>query len=339
MQPETTSALAVISWLARGKAFAKKNSHLDAVDWLAAHRAPEQAQRIFSKGAIGAGSTTDSTLGPEGTVIGNFTETMRTASAFYRILSDGGFTRLPMRVRAGVITSAPSAGVVAEGAAIPVSKVVLNNVTLLPIKVAAMMVVTNELLLNVSAAGQACFSRELQSVVAAAVDTAFVDVIDTGTTPITSTGPNKDLRTALTAVNSAGIARLYWIASEDVGKFGSTLGTSWPAFLAASATGGELANLPLLVSSGVPSGTLYLVDAAGIAADGGPVTADVSSQADALMDTAPSMSSATPTAAQMVSMFQTDSSSLRAVAVIGAAKLRANAVAVVTGITGTTWAA
>jgi hypothetical protein len=238
-----------------------------------------------------------------------------------------------------MVTSSPTAGVVAEGAGIPVSRVVLNNVVLAPIKAAALIVVTTELLLDVGAAGQACFSRELQSVVAAAVDTAFVDVIDTGTTPITSTGPNKDLRAALTAVNSAGIARLYWLAAEDVAKFASTLATSWPAFLAASATGGEMANLPMIASSGVPSGTLYLVDATGIAADGGPVTVDVSTQADVLMDTAPSMNSTTPTAAAMTSMFQTNSTALKALAVFGAAKIRGNAVAVVTGITTTTWAA
>ena len=153
-----------------------------------------------------------------------------------------------MKTRVGMVTSSPTAGVVAEGAAIPVSRVTLNNVVLEPIKCASMVVCTNELLLNTSAAGQACFSRELQSVVAAAVDTNFVDIVDTGTTPITSTGPNKDLRAALTAVNSAGIARLYWLAAEDVGAFASTLATAWPGFAAASATGGELANLPMLVS-------------------------------------------------------------------------------------------
>ena len=77
----------------------------------------------------------------------------------------------------------------------------------------------------------------------------------------------------------------------------------------------------------------------GIAADGGPVSVDVSVQADVLMDTAPSMNSTMPTAATLVNMFQTNSTALKAVAVFGAAKIRSNAVAVVTGITTTTWAA
>jgi hypothetical protein len=311
----------------------------EAGDWLAANRAPERVQRIF-KSAIGAGTSTSATQGD--VAIERFSDAMRTASAFYRILGDGGFTRVPMQKRIGIVTSSPTAGVVAEGASIGVSRVVLDNVTLLPIKVAALMVVTDELLFDVSSPGQACFSRELQGVVAAAVDTAFVDIIDNGTTPITSTSPNKDLRAALLAVNSAGIARPYWLAAEDVAKFASTLSNAaaGPAFAAASATGGELANLPMLVSSGIPSGTLYLVDAAGIAADGAEATVEASGNADVYMDTAPPMNATTPTpSGSLVSMFQTDSIAVKAVATIGAAKLRSSAVALVTGITSTTWAA
>ena len=100
-----------------------------------------------------------------------------------------------------------------------------------------------------------------------------------------------------------------------------------------AASGGELANLPCIVSSGVPAGSLlYLVDASGIAADGGPVTVTASGQADVLMETAPNMSTATPTPAQMVSMFQTNSTALKAHAWFAAEVLRDDAVAVVTGI-------
>jgi hypothetical protein len=264
---------------------------------------------------------------------------MRTASAFFRILSDNGFTRIPLQRRVGMITSAPSAGLLAEGAAIPLSQIVVNNVTLTAIKAAGLIALSEELLLAVDAAGQASFSRSLQAVLAAAVDTAFIGVIGTGTTPVTSVSPNKDLRALLVAVNMAGIARPYFIASVDVGKFASSLPTFLPAFAAASATGGELCNLPLLVSSGVPAGTLYLIDGAGIAADAGPPEVTVSAEADVQMDTAPTGSSATPTPATMVSMYATNNVAVKAMAIFGAAKLRADAVAVVTGITTTTWAA
>ena len=78
--------------------------------------------------------------------------------------------------------------------------------------------------------------------------------------------------------------------------------------------------------------SLYVINAAAIAADGGPVTVDVSTQADVLMDTAPTMSSDTPTPAQMTSMFQSNSTALKASAWFGAQVLRDDAVAVVSDI-------
>ena len=93
-----------------------------------------------------------------------------------------------------------------------------------------------------------------------------------------------------------------------------------------------MANLPAIVSSGVPAGELYLVDASGIAADGGPVTVRASTQADVLMDSAPTMDSDTPTPATMTSMFQSNSTALAANAWIAAQVLRDDAVAVITGI-------
>lgn len=336
MQTES-SALATLAWAARGKAVAAKSSRELAESWMLSHGAPERAIRLINKAAVSGGTSSD-VLGT-GIALGPWSDAMRTASAFYRVLDDGGFTRIPMHRRVGLVTSAPSAGVVAEGVAIPVSTIVLNNVLLSPVKAGGLIVLTDELLLAVDAAGQAAFSRTLQGVLAAAVDAAFVNIVATGATPISSVSPNKDLRAALNAVNLVGLARPYWLAAVDVGKFASTLPTFQPAFAAASATGGELANLPLLVSSGVPSGSLYLIDAAGIAADAAGPEIAVSREADIVMDSAPAASSAAPTAASAVSMFATNSFAVKASAVFGAARLRADAVAVVTGITGTTWAA
>lgn len=332
------SAAATLGWIARGKAIARKSNGDEARAFLAANRAPLAAQRIFEKAAIGAGSTSDSTLA-DGVSIARWSDSARTTSAFYHILADGAFVRLPMETRVGMVTSAPSAGVVAEGKSIPVSRVTINNVVVAPQKVGAMLVVSDSLLLAIGAE-QSVFPRELLSVISAAVDTAFVDKIDTGLTPITSTAPMPDLRAALLAVSGVAAPRPYWIAAQDVAKFGSTIGTAKTGapVAAASATGGELAGLPMLVSSGVPAGTLYLVDAAQVAVAAETPTIEVSTQADILMDTAPTGASDVPTAAQMVSMFETNSTALKATAIFGAEKLRSTAVAVVTGISSTTWA-
>jgi HK97 family phage major capsid protein len=344
MSPEP-SAIAQFGWLCRAKGIASKAGHAAAADWLAENGAPASVRQVF-KAAIGAGSTTDSDLGALGSYgisIGQWTDSLRTRSAFYRIMADAAFTRVPLRTRVGLVVSTATAGAVAEGHAIPVSKVKLDNLILEPMKAGGLIVVTDELLRSIGVAGQSLLNRELAAVVSDAVDAAFLDlIVDTGTTSTASAGTTAvnakhDLRTALLAVTAVGAPKLYWIVAPDVAKKASTLADTagLDAFPAMSAAGGEMANLPAVVSSGVPAGEAYLVNAAGIAADAGPVTVDVSSQADIQMDTAPTTTSATPTASTLVSMFASNSTALRCDAWFGAQVLRDDTVAVITGINWT----
>jgi HK97 family phage major capsid protein len=337
MPPE--NAIATLGWVARAAGIANKSYRGAAEDWLLASGAPERVQRIV-KSPIGAGTTTDSDLGAYGISIGTWSDSLRTRSVFYRLLADSAFTRAPVRTRVGMMTSTATGAMVPEGESVPVSRATLANILLAPTKVSALIVVTDTLLHDVSAAGQSLFNRELGGAISDAVDAAFLAmIVSTSTTSNASTGTQAvdakhDLRTALLSVPAVGNAKLYWVCAPDVAKRASTLeGGGLDAFPAMSATGGEMANLPAIVSSGVPSGELYLVDASGIAADGGPATVGASNQAAILMDTAPVMSSATPTPAQMISMFQTNSTALKADAWIAAQVLRDDAVAVVTGIT------
>jgi hypothetical protein len=336
---EAVSAAAVLGWIARGQAVASRGYPGDAANWLAANGAPERAQRIV-KAAIGAGTTTDSDLGSYGISIGQWSEACRTRSVFYRLLADGAFVAMPMYTPIGIAVGTLSGALVDEGAGTPVGKVKIGNVQLLPHKAVALIVVTQELLRDVSSAGQTLFNRELLGAISDAVDSAvFEMLIDTSSPSIASTSPLADLRAALLAVNSVGLARLYWVAAPDVAKLASTLSITdgGPAFAAASATGGELANLPLLVSSGLGAGTLALLNGSGIAANGLAPVVSVSTQADIAMDTAPPMNATTPTPAQMVSMFQTNSAAVKAIAEFAVEKLRDDAVTTVTGINATTW--
>jgi hypothetical protein len=97
-------------------------------------------------------------------------------------------------------------------------------------------------------------------VVSDAVDSAFLNVItDTGTTSTPSSGPEAanakaDLRAALLSIDAVSDQRLYWIASVDVAKKASTLASQGIDVVGSmSVSGGEMANLPCLVSSGVPA--------------------------------------------------------------------------------------
>lgn len=331
MQMSEPSAVGLLAWRARYKALAARMDAARAEAQLVAWRVPEPVRRA----AVGAAGSLGQIV-----EIGAWSNSAQTVSSFYRMLNDNAFVQIPAHVRVGMMTSSPAAGVVGEGKAVPVSQVVIGNIVLLPTRVGSLIVCTDSLLFDVSAPGQAMFNRELLSRLGAAVDAAFVAKISSGLTPITSTAALADVRAAMLAVASDAAERPYFIASTDVGKLAATLSDvkGGPAFAAASSIGGELCNLPLLVSSGLAAGTLYYVNAAQIVANGEAPTINVSSEADIQMDTAPGSASDLPTAASLVSMFTTNSTALRSTVLFACDKLRANAVSVVTGITATTWA-
>jgi hypothetical protein len=163
-------------------------------------------------------------------------------------------------------------------------------------------------------------------------------IVDSSTPSIASSGPTAsyakaDLRAAMLAMNPDGAGNLYWISAVDVARKACTLASQGlDAFPNMGPQGGEMAGTPAVVSSGVPAGSLYLVDASQIAADGGPVTARTSNKTDILMDSAPLMNSSTPTPATLVSMFTTNSTATLASAWFAAQRLRDDCVSVITDI-------
>jgi hypothetical protein len=339
--PPDISAVAQLGWIARSHAVASRPGLQGtsffgrAADWAAAVGAPRQIVEQI-KSPVGAADSTE--VGPYGISIGAWSDSARTASVFYRLLSEA-FVRMPLHVPIGMVVGTTAGHLVNEGAATPVGRIRFANVQLQPQKALALIVCTDTFLRDVGAAGQSLFNRELLSAIAAAVDSAFISqLIDTDSPSFASTSPLVDLRKLLLGVNSVGTPRLYFVGSPDVGKLGSTLATNSPAFAAASAGGGELANLPFIISSGLAPGTLALLDGSGIAANGLAPTVEATSTADIQMDSAPSMSSTTPTSsATVVSLFQTNSAAIKATAVFAIEKLRADAISVCTNISGTTW--
>ena len=78
--------------------------------------------------------------------------------------------------------------------------------------------------------------------------------------------------------------------------------------------------------------TLYVVNAASIAAAGGPIDVRESRQSSVSMLDDPAMDSTTPTAATLVSLWQNNLVGWMAGAVFGAQKLNDNAIAIVENI-------
>jgi hypothetical protein len=297
-------ATLTLPMLARGRAPASLTNADDAANWLIQNNAA-RAARIL-KAPVPASSTTNNDVA---VIIAAWTSSMASASVFYKLLNDGLFRKLPPHVRIALATSSPTAGIVLEGRAAPISRVVIEHTVLQPVTVVSMLVATRELLLEPGAEG--LFVKELRSVLAQSVDAALVGILFDGTTattiPSSGTSPAAavaDLRAALLALGPVGEAsRLVALASTNVAMMAATLGgEGGGTFPGMTPAGGQLRGLNCLVSNGIPAGQLAVLDAAQVAAAATEVDVQVSTEADLEMSDAPVSDSTVPTGASMVSM-------------------------------------
>ncbi|WP_327205887.1 phage major capsid protein [Rhizobium beringeri] len=304
-------------------------------DGVAAHalaanaRAPSRVLNILSKAAVD-GITTDG--GGEALVDisvaqSAFFGSLRTRSVFFRML-DQGFRRVPLRTHLGIVSASATAWIVGEGDPKPLSRLTLSNPALVPQKAVALIVTTDEIARDTSAAGQSLISQELRAAVADTVDEAFFDTIMAGASSNPSSGSDQlsmvaDLRALLGAVNTTGGGSLFWAMSVDVGNRVALINDGKGAM---SPTGGEFLNLPALVSGAIPAGTLRLVNASAIAANADSISLDVSGQVSIHMRDDPDAEAA------LVSMFQSNGVALKAEVSFGVETTRADAVAEITDI-------
>jgi hypothetical protein len=99
--------------------------------------------------------------------------------------------------------------------------------------------------------------------------------------------------------------------------------------------GGELLGGPVVASSNCPAGLIALIDSTAIAIAEGGTQTRASKQASIEMSDIPSVDSVQPTAVQMVSLWQTNSTAVMVEHTTNWARLRDNAVKY---IEGATWA-
>jgi HK97 family phage major capsid protein len=96
--------------------------------------------------------------------------------------------------------------------------------------------------------------------------------------------------------------------------------------------GGTFMGFPVIVSEQIAATDISMVVASELYLSEDSILLDASREASILMDTAPNMNSGTPTAAQMVSMFQTNQQAIRAERYVHWKKRRTQAVAYVSGV-------
>lgn len=312
------------------------------------------------RAAVAAGTTTDPTwaapLVDYTNFAGDFVAYLRPQTILGRF-GQGGIPSLfgvPFNVRIPGQTSGGDAYWVGEGKPKPLTKFDFAATTLGFAKVANIAVLTEELVRFSSPSADLLVRNALAEAIRARLDIDFIDPakaasagvspasITNGVTPIPSSGdPRADvqaLMAAFLAANMSPSSGVFIMSSLTALSLSMTLNPlgqrEYPDL---SLTGGTFFGLPVIVSDHVPTDStgslLILVNASDIyLADDGQVVVDASREASLQMADNPTNDSATPTAAQLVSMFQTNSIAIRAERFINWSKRRPQAVAYVSGV-------
>lgn len=263
------------------------------------------------------------------------------------------YDKLPLRVVPANIhikgqDGAATAYWVGQSKSIPVSKADYSDVTLPFLKVAALAVVSKELLRESSPAAEMLVRDALVKASAQRIDQTFFSAsaasagvspagILNGVSAISSSGTDADavradikaLRaTFITAKNSGGLQfAMNPALADSIGLLANALGQD--AFPDISETGGTLRRTPVVTGDNINPAHFIAVKPSDIwkIGDRG-VEVSLSTEAAIQMDNAPDGASDTPVAnASLVSMFQTESVAIKVVRPMNFQKRRASAVA------------
>ncbi|OPJ96472.1 phage major capsid protein [Serratia marcescens] len=362
----TTAAPAIIrveQKLEKGIAFARfakalaaaNGSRSEALE-IARKQYPDDAKlHHVLKAAVGAGTTTDPTWA--GALVEyqdyaqDFVEFLRPQTIIGRF-GQGSIPALrnvPFNIRIPAQTSGGSANWVGQGKAKPLTKFDFESITFSFAKVAAIAVLTDELIRFSNPAADALVRNALAEAVVARLDTDFIipskaevpgvspASITNGITAIPSTGiPDDDAAAAFGVFVAANLQPngAVWLMSSTTALALSmrknALGQK--EYPEVTLLGGTFQGLPVIVSQYVGN-QLVLVNAPDIyLADDGGVAVDMSREASLEMATDPTGDSTTPTGTELVSMFQTNSVAIRAERWINWKLRRTAAVAVISNV-------
>jgi len=341
------------------KVISKAVAHLDGISPLTVAEArwgrtnPTLVEIIRSDVAGGTSTTShwaSDLVSADSRYTGDFIEYLKALTVF---------DQLPLRVIPAHVTIKGQDGIgtgywVSEGHAIPPTAMTFTSVSLTPLKVAAMAIVTNELLRDSSPAAELLVRDALGLAQAQRIDATFLSATaqssgvypsgmlyeDSGpaiVTPIATNGTDAaalraDIRDLyapfITAKNASG---LYFVMHKALAKaiqlLTNALGIA--EFPTINQNGGTLLGDPVVTGDNVGSGDLILMkpsDVYRIGDDG--IAVSISREASIEMNDAPAGEVHTPTAptGKVLNMFQTESTAIKIVRSINFAKRRSGCV-------------
>ena len=271
-----------------------------------------------------------------------FLEYMMPMAVIGKFGTDGipDVTRVPFNVELSSMTNTGTASWVGEGKAKPVTRQTYANLTLGITKIAAITVLTDELLRLSSPRADVLTRDALAKAVTYRMNYDFLDPAKTasanvspasitnGATNFAATGTGDandivaDMQKALGYFSAANISAnsLVWIMPSMMALALATKLNSFgaPQYPSMSMRGGTFGGIPVIVTdyvtSDVTSGsTVVLVSAENILlADDGVILIDASNQVSIEMDGEPTNDATAGTGASLVSMWQTNSTAFRA---------------------------
>lgn len=310
------------------------------------------------KAAVAAGNTTDpswaGSLVQYQNLSSEFVDFLRPRTIIGQLGQGNvpGLRRVPFNVRIPGKSAKGRAQWVGEGFRKPVTKSGYDAAELKWAKIAGISVITEELARFSDPSIQILVRDDLSDAVIERKDEDFVDPdktaatgaglspasITNGVTPTPSTGDvyadiqalwatadstNLPVDSAVYITNSATARQLAGLRNPLMAR----------EFPNVSMTGGDIDGVPLVVSNYVPAGMFILAFTSEIyLADDGVVTIDISREATIIMD---DDATATPTIAQIQSMFQTNQLAIRAECYVNWKKRRPQAVSYLTGVNWT----
>jgi HK97 family phage prohead protease len=316
---------------------------------------------VFYKAAVSAGTTITGNwaanlVGAEtgGAAVAAFLEYLRPRTILGRFGTGGvpALRAIPFHVPIITQTGAGAGYWVGEAKAKPLTSFNFTRTTLSPLKVANICVLSMENIRYSSPSSDAIVRDQLVAALAARLDTDFINPAKTavsnvspasitnGASAIVSSGDDADairldIRSLLAKFNASnnpvtsGVFVMTSACAQALAMMVNALGQQ--EFPTMGATGGTVYGMPVIASDYVPSALVVLVNASDIfLGDDGGFQVDTSQEASLEMSDAPTHDSSTPTAAQLVSMFQTNSVAVRAERIINWMRARSQSVAYLT---------
>jgi HK97 family phage major capsid protein len=262
--------------------------------------------------------------------------------------------RIPFDTALGISTASGSGYWVGEGKPKPLTSFNFDKTTLAPLKCANIVVLTEDLLRRASTSAETLVRDEMANALVALMDDSFIDPTNAGSAGVepasiangaisiaaSGTGDADDVRQDIRNLLQVFINNnMEGSTPVLVMRTGTALGAAFQVnalgqaeFPNITMNGGTILQIPVITSQTVPSGVVVAVQPSEIYyADEGGFMVDVSREASLQMLDNPTNDTVTPTATQMVSLWQTNSVGFRCERILNWARRRSNAAVYLTG--------